>query len=254
MSTQELFEWEYSPSDYFEEPFEVMRDDYTMTIAPGKVEAWVASNKFSQNPEIRSEMHAFLNDRFLGVQLMVFRPYHLSDSRRTCVYQDGRRDVFIELKGVVAVTSVGTVDIRVTNADGTSYDSKDERIAATRKLAELVQLHRSSSPTLTAMLTSFRNTIRDPQNELVHLYELRDALSVEFGGKSKAIATLGLKSAAWSRLDQLSNDEPLRQGRHRGKNGDALRDATQSELHEAREIARSMLRQYVNHLDASCDS
>ena len=254
MSTQELFEWEYSPSDYFEESFEVMRDDYTMKISPGKVEAWVASNTFSQNPEIGSEMLAFLNDRFLGVQLMVFRPYKLSDSRRTCLHQDGRRDVFIELKGVAAVAAAGTVDICVTNSEGTVYDSKEERIAAKRRLAELVQLHRSSSPVLAAMLASFENAIRDPQNELVHLYEVRDALSVKFGGKPNAIATLGLTSAAWSRLGQLSNEEPLRQGRHRGKSGEALRDATQTELQEAREIARSMLRLYVNHLAARRES
>ena len=248
MSTQELFEWAYSPPDYFEEPFEVVRDDYTMTISPGKVEARVASNTFAENPAIRDEMHAFLNDRFLGAQLIAFRPYELSDSRRTRVHPDGRKDVFIELKGVAAVAAGGTVDIRVTSADGVVYDSKAERTAAKRRLAELVHLHRSSSPALTAMLTSFGNAIRDPQNELVHLYEVRDALSVEFAGKSNAIATLGLTSAAWSRLGQLSNDEPLRQGRHRGKSGVALRDATHAELQEAREIARSMLSLYVNHL------
>lgn len=248
MSTQELFEWTYSPPDYFEEPFKVVRDDYTMTILPGKVEARVASNTFAGSPAIRHEMHAFLNDRFLGAQLIAFRPYELSDSRRTCVHPDGRKDVFIELKGVVAVAAVGTVDIRMTSADGVVYDSKAERTAAKRRLSELVQLHRSSSPVLTAMLTSFSNAIRDPQNELVHLYEVRDALAAELGGKSNAVATLGITSAAWSRLGQLSNDEPLRQGRHRGKSGVALRDATHAELNEAREIARSMLSLYVNHL------
>lgn len=248
MSTQELFEWAYSPPDYFEEPFEVVRDDYTMTISVGKVEAWVASHTFAKNPAIRDEMQSFLNDRFLGVQLVEFRPYELSDSRRTRVHPGGRKDVFIEVKGVAAIAAGGTADIRMTNADGVVCDSKAERIAAKRRFAELVQLHRSSSQTLTAMLTSFGNAIRDPQNELVHLYEVRDALSVEFGGKPNAIATLGLMSSAWSRLGQLSNDEPLRQGRHRGKSGTALRDATHAEMQEAREIARLMLSLYVNHL------
>ena len=249
MSTQELFEWEYSPPNYFEEPIEVVRDDYRITISPGKVEAWVASNTFAENPAIRGEMHAYLHDQFLGVQLMEFRPYELSDSRRTCIHVDGRRDAFIELKGVAAVAAGGTVDIRITSADGAVYDTKEERIASKRRLADLVQLHRSSNPALAAMLTSFENAIRDPQNELVHLYEIRDVLSVEFGGKSNAITTLGLTSAAWSKLGQLSNDEPLRQGRHRGKSGAALRDATQTELQDAREIARSMLSLYLNHLE-----
>lgn len=248
MSTEEIFDWTYSPPDYFEEPFEVVRDDYTMMILPGKVEARVASSTFAENPAILDEMHASLNDRFLGAQLIAFRPYELSDSRRTRVHPDGRKDVFIELKGATAVATVGTVDNRVTNADGVVYDSKVGRTAAKRRLAELVQLHRSSSPALTAMLTSLSNAIRDPQNELVHLYEVRDAISLELSGKSNAIATLGLTSTAWSRLGQLSNDEPLRQGRHRGKNGAALRDATHAELQEARDISRSMLNLYVNHL------
>ena len=248
MSTEELFDWTYSPPDYFEEPFEVVRDNYIMMISPGRVEARVASNTYAANPAIRNEMHASLNDRFLGAQLITFRPYELSDSRRTRVHPDGRRDVFIETKAGTAVAAGGPVDIRVTNADGVVYDSKAERTAAKRRLAELVQVYRPSSPALTAMLTSFSNAIRDPQNELVHLYEVRDALSVDLGGTSNAIATLGLTSSAWSRLGQLSNHEPLRQGRHRGKSGAALRDATHAELQEARDIARSMLSLYVNHL------
>ena len=248
MRTEELFDWTYSPADYFEETFEIVRDNYTMRISPGTVEARVASKTFAENPTIRDEIQAALNDRFLGAQLITFRPYELSDSRRTRVHTNGRKDVFIELKGGVAIASGGTVDIRVTNADGVVYDSKAERTAAKRRLADLVQLHRPSSPALAAMLTSFGNAIRDPQNELVHLYEVRDALSAELGGKSDAIATLGLAASAWSRLGQLSNDEPLRQGRHRGKGGAALRDATHTELQEARDIARSMLSLYVNHL------
>ena len=248
MSTEELFDWTYTPPDYFEESFEVVRGDYIMKISPGQVEARVASNTFDQYPGIRNEIHASLNDRFLAVQLMTFRPYELSESRRMHVHPDGRKDVFIELKGAVVVATGGTVDVRVTNADGVVYDSKAERAAEKRKLAELVQLHRPLSQTLMAMLTSFGNAIRDPQNELVHLYEVRDALSVELGGKSNAIATLGLTSVAWSRLGQLSNDEPLRQGRHRGKSGAALRDATHAELEEARDIVRSMLSLYVHHL------
>lgn len=248
MNTQELFDWTFSPADYFEEPFEIVRDDYTMTISCGAVEARVAAKAFAENPGIRDEIQSALNDRFLGAQLIALRPYELSDSRRTRVHPDGRKDVFIELKGGMVVATGGTVDIRITNADGVVYDSKAVRTAEKRRLAGLVELLRPSSPALTAMLTSFGNAIRDPQNELVHLYEVRDALSAELGGKSNAIATLGITSPSWSRLGQLSNDEPLRQGRHRGKNGAALRDATHAELQEAREIAGSMVSLYIHYL------
>lgn len=227
-----------------------------MTITSGRVEARVDPDFYSANPAIREELHASLNDRLLGAQLVSFRPYELLGPIRIHLREDGGRDAFVELKGVVMVLAGGTADIQVTNADGAIvYDSRSERIAAKRSFGELIELHRPSSPTLTAMLNSISNAVRDPQNELVHLYEVLDALSKEFGGKSRAITTLGLGASMWSRLGQLCNNEPLRQGRHRGKAGLALRDATHDELEEAREIARSMLRLYVEFLaQSSCST
>jgi hypothetical protein len=53
-----------------------------------------------------------------------------------------------------------------------------------------------------------------------------------------------------SRLGQLCNDEPLRQGRHNGRHVATLRDATDAELVEARGIAQNMIEAYVAHLEA----
>ena len=249
MSPVELFEWTFSPPDYFEQPLELVRAAYIMTITTGRVEVRLDSDFYTANPAIRDELHEALNDRFLGAQLVSFRPYELLGPVRTHLREDGGKDVFAEPKGVGMVFTVGTPDIQVTRADGTIvYDSRSERVAAKRSLGELIELHRPLSPTLTAMLNSISNAVRDPQNELVHLYEILDALSKEFGGKSRAIRTLGLDTSMWSRLGQICNNEPLRQGRHRGKMGLAIRDATHAELEEAREITRSMLRLYVQFL------
>ena len=93
--------------------------------------------------------------------------------------------------------------------------------------------------------------MRDPNNELVHLYEIREALSTKFAGENAARSALGISSSQWARLGQLCNNEPLWQGRHRGKTGGALRDATEGELTEARGIARAMIEAYLQHLQAS---
>lgn len=249
MSPVYLFEWTFSPPDYFEEPFEVVRGDYRMTIGRGRVEAFVDCHTFDANPAIRDAIHKSLNDRFLGAQIISFRSYELSDPTRTRLHPDGRRDVFIELKGAVAFASGGTVDIHMTSSDGkVVYDSKRERIDGKKALSDLVATHKASDTTLGLMLRSHDAAVRDPQNELVHLYEIRDALSVQFGGKNAVIAVMGVSTSHWSRLGQLCNDEPLRQGRHRGKIGSALRDATEEELQEARGIARTMLQLYLGYL------
>jgi len=72
---------------------------------------------------------------------------------------------------------------------------------------------------------------------------IRDALSRKF---SKDVHTkLGLTVREWSRFGQLANKEPLRQGRHRGSNAGALRDASEGEFQEARSIARKIIKGYL---------
>ena len=101
------------------------------------------------------------------------------------------------------------------------------------------------------MLKSYGDAVNDPGNELVHLYQIRDSIAKQFGGESRARNVLGISQRQWSRLGKLANDEPLKQGRHRGKNPGALRDATEEELREARSIARELVEAYLNHLEGS---
>lgn len=252
MNTVVVLEWTFSPRDYFEEVIEISRQDYTMTIADGKVQAKIDSTFYEVNPSLRRTLHDALNDRFLGVQLLTHRAYELSNSTMTRVHPDGRRDIFIEAEPFSIVISGGTVDFTVTDPDGNVItDSKRDRIEKKKSIAELVTTHRAIDGILASLLRSYDAAVRDPNNELVHLYEVREALSVKFGGESGAHSALGITSPQWSRLGQLCNNEPLRQGRHRGKTGGALRDATEGELTEARSIARAMIEAYLQHLESS---
>ena len=96
-----------------------------------------------------------------------------------------------------------------------------------------------------SLLNSYAAAVKDPDNELVHLYELREAVVAKFGGEGAARRALGVSSANWSRHGRLANDEPLKQGRHRGKKVGNLRDATEGELNEARSIARLVVKSYL---------
>jgi hypothetical protein len=53
------------------------------------------------------------------------------------------------------------------------------------------------------------------------------------------------------RFRDLCNDEPLNQGRHGGTASGPLRDASQSELDEARGIASAMIEGYLSYLEAN---
>ncbi len=244
-------EWQFSPPDYFEVLVSISRDDYTMTIADGKVEATIDSATYDATPSMRQVLHDELNARFLGVQLLSHRAYELSKSTMTRVHPDGRRDTIVFGEpGHIKISGHGG-DIKATDIHGKVIDTKRDRIETKKRLAELVSTYSSSDTLLPSLLRSYDEAVRDPDNELVHLYEIRDALADNFGGRSAARSALSITSSQWSRLGQLCNDEPLRQGRHGGKSGGALRDATEGELTEARAISRAMIEAYLQHLQAS---
>jgi hypothetical protein len=246
-----VLEWNFSPPDYFEEPIAVSRDEYTMSIAIGKVEARIPAAVYDANPSLRTNIHDALQDRFLAVQLLSHKAYHLSKSSMMRVHPDGRRDIFMELEPGRLTLSGGSVDFQVIDKNGNIVsDSKRERLEKKRSLSDLVIKYRPTDVLLDAILKSYESAVRDPNNELVHLYEIREGLSKKFGGETATRSTLMIDAPDWSRFGQLCNSEPLRQGRHRGKNIGVLRDATESELAEARSIARAMIEAYLQSLES----
>lgn len=252
MSVVVILEWTYTPAGYFEEPIRVVRDHYVMTMDNGKAEARINAVVFDQRPSLREELHHALNDRFLGAQLISHHTYTLSKPTMVRLHPDGRRDIFIQLESAQIKLSAGSVDVRITDQEGNVVsDTRQERIERKKTIADLVETYRAKDFLLASLLRSHSVAVTDPDNELVHLYEIRDALAKKFGSKDAACSTLEINTGQWNRLGYIANNEPLRQGRHRGKSGAALRDATEGELIEARTIARAMVEAYLRYLDSA---
>ena len=246
-----ILNWTFTPANYFEVPIEIHRDDYVMTITEGDAEARIETSVFDRDPSIREVIHDTLNDRFLGVQLLNRTPYTLDRSRMVRFDSEGRCTTFIEPLPATLVLRTGTPDIRLAGPGGTIIDTRTERIKKKTALAESVGTHRAKDGLLDALLTSYQASVTDPDNELVHLYEVRDALGKRFGGERLTCKLLRISPADWDQLGRLANKKPLKQGRHRGKNAGVLRDATAAELQTARGIAREMIQTYLNYLDAA---
>jgi len=246
-----ILEWTFAPPDYFEEPIYIKRDDYVMTIGKGRVEAQISPEIYDKETNMRDRLHNMLNDRFLGVQLFSHKPYELSKASMYCLHPDGRKDITIFPEPLVIKVSMGEPDIILEDKDGNVIsDSRKERVEKKKEWAELAERY-CQDPLVVSMLQSYNNAVNDPDNELVHLYEIRDSIAKHFGGDSTAQRVLGFDRKQWSKLGKLANDEPLKQGRHRGKNPGALRDATEEELREARSIARDLFVAYLNYLKSS---
>lgn len=246
-----VLEWKFSPPDYFEEPIHIKRDDYVMTINNGAVEARIRPEIYDKDQSMRDRLHISLNDRFLGVQLFSHKPYELSKASMYRLHPDGRKDITIFPEPIVITVSMGEPDIIVKDKDGNVIsDSRHERIHRKEELSELAEKYHQKDPLVASVLRSYNKAVNDPDNELVHLYEIREAMAKHFGDESSAQNILGISRKQWSKLGKLANDEPLRQGGHRGKNLGGLRDATEGELKEARSISRNIVEAYLDYLES----
>ncbi|MDM4014623.1 hypothetical protein [Roseiconus lacunae] len=242
-------EWTFTPSNYFEQELDVQVEGVTIAIRDGSAEARIDSKTYEQDSSLHERLHEHLVQAFRGTQLIALKPFELSRPTKTRIRPDGKREMYLEASTSVAFVKSSGVDFVVRKADGTVIDSKAERLAAKRELAELVRKH-SSDDHLAAMLNSIARALTDKANCLVHLYEVRDSLSSKFGGKKQAINALSLSSSQWSELGRLANDEPLQEGRHRGKMIHALRPATKEELDRCKGLATKFVVAYLQYLES----
>jgi len=243
-----VLEWGFSPADYFETPVTISRSDYHIAIQDGKIEVRMEPAAYDRNPAIKDVIEDALNDRFRGVELLTHRGYTLSFAGRSRIYPDGHRVFFENLHETIVFRA--SADILVADKDGkVIHDSRQERIDKKTELADLAERHGTRDALARSLLSSYHAAVTDPNDELVYLYEIRDALAKRFSGGKQACSVLGLNGIRWKRLGRLADNEPVKQGRHRGKFPGGLRDATEPELKEAREIAQGLILAYLRHLD-----
>lgn len=249
MTTQDILvlEWTFSPSNFFEASVAISRDDYDITIGDGKVEVKMEPGIFKSDPGIKDIIEDSLNDRFRGVQLLSHEKYELSYVGRSRLYPDGHKEIFIEMNEIIVFKE--QADLVATKNGVVVYDSRKERTAQKAELAALAGKYGSIDRLAKSILSSYHTAVTDPNNELVHLYEIREALNKKFGSEEQTLSALGFSREKWKTLGRLANNEPIKQGRHRGKFIRVLRDATEAELKAAREVGRDLILAYLKFLE-----
>ena len=249
MSYKLVYEWKYKPENFFEEEFIFNKHGFQFKFLDGTAHAEIDASEYDENIT-RRELHEIVNDRFLGVQLFTHEPFELTKSTMHRIDTDGNKDttIFAELDAEIKLSA--SVDTILKNENGeVIHDSKAERINTKRLFADLVEKHKSTNPLAAHLLGSYHHAVTDPANELIHLYEIRDALSKNFGYGKKARRMLGVSKNEWDKLGELANNEPLKEGRHRGQCVGILRNASNAELNEARNIARSIIRAFLEYIE-----
>lgn len=243
-------EWKYSPEDYLEEPISFAFEGGTLEVQKGRALAIIEPKTYQADDTLHDELTRKIENRLHAVQLLTHKKFNLSKASRTDIREDGTKHHYLEVDSIVLMVSMGSPDLVVKDKDGNIVsDSKRERLDKQEWYASLVDKHRSLDLTLNQMLDSYQASVSDPDDELVHLYEIRDSLSNKFGSKKSAIKNLGITTHQWDEIGDLANCRPLKQGRHRGKSAGSLRDAEASELEQGRRSVVYLVEKYLEFLD-----
>lgn len=245
-----VVEWNFKPKDYFEADFAIEYDNYSIEIKSGIAKTILDPVHQDNADKIINDLSQDLESRFLAVQVMTHQSYKLGKPSRYDLRKDGTKNIYLQVEDIIMVTDISPVDIIVKDKNGNVVsDSKQDRIDEKKWFSDTSAKHRVNDPTLDQMLKSYNSSVSDPNNELVHLYEIRDAVSKKFGGENKARAKLNITKKEWSDFGLIANNKPLLQGRHRGNNAGFLRKADASELGIMRKIASKMVKNYLTYLE-----
>lgn len=241
-------EWTFSPEDYIEHI--IKEPQLEITISNGKIKAILPASIYDSDTEIPEKLQNRIRAFFNGIMILRRESYTLSNyNTMERSGSDGKKHytLFAETGHYTLIGG----DVHFLHKDSSGnviYDSKAEEKLAELKLGELLAKH-GNDATVKAILSSYTASINDLSDELIHLYEIKDALISRFGGENKAKKTLGISEKDWSPLGKFSNQSDLKQGRHRGKSIGALRDATSEELTAARKAAQNMILAYLKYIN-----
>ncbi len=259
-------EWRYTPADFFVDPSREHVLDCDMQIGSGMALATISAEVYEKTSSLQQQLHRFLDARLKVQQFKTARAYKLDNGSLTEFHQDGKRTRHMNV--CVRGTSSVSADIKITDGTGrTIFDSSAERArvrlkheqkrsdleALDKQLAVDIEGYfgkqtRPEETIVSSLLSSYLASCNDPENELVHLYEIRDAVRKRFGGEISARQALGICKAEWSEFGRLADNEPLAEGRHRGNFSGRLRPATDEELVLARLFAKKLLRSFLQYV------
>ncbi len=254
MNDTVVLEWSYTPESYFEDKFETNlslgNDQYKMVIKKGKIEVYISSSLYDNNHSVHNRIYDAINRKLKVLLLNKFEPLMISKSVLINSHSANDKKTRISYYDVVIDIRNASENIVHKDKNGNVvYDSHNVKMEKNKELIGLINRCESKDFFAISLLDCLYRATNNKSHELIHLYEVIEALSKKFGSQQSARQSLAISRKDWSRLGEIANDLPLKQGRHAGKKINELRDVTIAELIEARQLAQRFVKAYLNYLD-----
>ena len=188
--TKTILYWQYKPVNFFEVPFQYSDNQYILNMQNGNAES-ILSTPHEMVPEkvqkdIENKVLSFFNARML----LKHKPYELGSLNIRQHHSDGNIATLATISGKASIVKLenGKIDFLLTDSSAqVILDTKAERVAKEESLIKVIASSTGKHPLINKLITSYKTAVSDPSDELVHLYEIIDALKKHFTSKANAI-------------------------------------------------------------------
>lgn len=235
--------WSYKPLNFFKEKQELDFDDCTVELSEGMVIARLKSKKVTDVGKVADEITKPVQYLFWCTQFKINKPYSLSDHMTVMVADNTMEPVEL----TVAVDPGLRESSKVTVYDQ-HCDFMDDSIEKSNCNIQRSLRWIQKDETARSLMESFHNSINEPQNTIIRLFDIRNTLQKKFHGKARE--TLKIPEKTWNDFEELARDVSIQQSRQRRSHVDNItRKATNEELIMARKFARKMITSYFDYLE-----
>lgn len=243
-----ILEWGYNPKTFFEKDVIIENEQYHLEISEGKI---VLELKKYNSLITHKDYNNFIESHFISRMIDNRVNYEIEEGATIFEDENGKRDIHIKPKTINLTATLSTkVSFTTRDKDGNIiYDSEQEEKNRQQEFLSKVQNVLDKYDIVPHLIESYKNSILHPNDELVYLYEIIDAIQTYFNGQSKARKILNIPKAEWSELGMICNKLPLKQGRHRGQMVGKLKDS-KSEIERARKLSQKIIHSFINYLNS----
>jgi hypothetical protein len=227
--------WRVLPRDLIAAPLRIQHGAIELDLTPGEVCAVIRGYepRATISERIR-QAQGFAEGALRAMQVFDSVPHEIHLTEMNGYREDG---------SPVAVT----IEVEASLAQQFFVGGEAERLTRKEHFARVLAQHPSDT-FLLRMLHSYDAAMRDPANELVHLYEIGEQLEQALGRAAAEIQSVKKLRKA---LEARTNDRRLAQGRHRGqlRSLEVQRAASHAELEQTRRCAIECMIFYVAWLE-----
>lgn len=247
------YEWVYKPANGISGTLEYPSEYGMLFFSHGRVVTKIDPNTSHWDVLYGDKLSAIVKSIIDGISLLEHKDISLDGPSRVDTSVDGKKHYHLSINETIHVScSISSVELIVHDKNGNLVSNPvEERKQKAVEFSVLINKYKKNDDYINKMIASYYASIRDPKNELIHLYEIRDTISSIFASDKEAMKILNISKREWDVLGILANKEPLLEGRHRGdfKDGIEKRAATTSELLRARKSAVGLIEKYLNYLN-----